>query len=66
MDALADEGYIILGGPLGNGEERFLLIFAADGEQAIETQLADDPWTHLRKLHVASVERWEILLRTSQ
>jgi uncharacterized protein YciI len=62
MDALADDGFVILGGPLGEGEEKFLLIIAAESEQAIEVRLADDPWTPLRLLHTASVERWEILL----
>ena len=57
MDALADEGIVILGGPLGDGEEKFLLIVAADSEQAIEAWLADDPWTPARLLHTASVER---------
>jgi hypothetical protein len=42
MDALADEGIVILGGPLGDGEEKFLLIVAADSEQAIEARLAGD------------------------
>jgi len=62
MDALADDGFIILGGPLGDGEEKFLHIIAAESEQAIEARLADDPWTPLRLLRTASVERWEILL----
>lgn len=62
MDALADDGLVILGGPLGDGEEKFLLIMAADSEQAIEDRLADDPWTPLRLLRTAAVERWEILL----
>ena len=66
MDALADEGIVILGGPLGDGEEKFLLIVAADSEQAIEAWLADDPWTPARLLHTASVERWEILLSASK
>jgi uncharacterized protein len=62
MDALADDGFVILGGPLGDGEEKFLLIIAAESEQAIEIRLADDPWTPLHLLCTASVERWEILL----
>ncbi len=43
MDALADDGFVILGGPLGGGEEKFLLIIAAENEQAIKARLADDP-----------------------
>jgi len=62
MDALADEGFVILGGPLGDREEKFLLILAADSQQAIEVRLADDPWTPLRLLRTAMIERWEILL----
>ena len=61
MDALAEDGFVILGGPLGDGE-KFLLIIAAESEQAIEVRLADDPWTPLHLLRTASVERWEILL----
>jgi hypothetical protein len=62
----SQEGIVILGGPLGDGEEKFLLIVAADSEQAIEARLADDPWTPARLLHTASVERWEILLSASK
>ncbi len=62
MDALTDEGFIVLGGPLGDGERTFLIIFAADSEQAIVDRLADDPWTPPGLLRVASVQRWQILL----
>src|SRR5258706_9714592 len=62
MDALAADGFVILGGPLGEGVEKFLLIIAAESEQAIEARLADDPWTPLRLLRTVSVEPWEILL----
>ena len=63
MDALADEGFIILGGPLGDGEKKFLLIITAEGEQEIAARLANDPWTPMGLLRTAKVERWEILLR---
>lgn len=66
MDALADDGFVILGGPLGDGEEKFLLIIAAESEQAIAARLANDPWTPLRLLRTASVQRWEILLNARQ
>jgi uncharacterized protein YciI len=62
MDALADDGFIVLGGPLSDGGEKFLLIIAAESEQAIDARFADDPWTPLQFLRTASVERWEILL----
>ncbi len=64
MDALTDDGFIVLGGPLGDGK-KFLLIIAAESEQAIEARLGDDPWTPLGLLRIAKVERWEILLNAS-
>ncbi len=62
MDGLADEGFVILGGPLGDGERRFLLVIDADDEKAIETRLAADPWAAMGLLQIAKMEPWEILL----
>lgn len=52
MDALAGEGVIALGGPLGGGEEKFLLIFNMDSEKIIEERLAADPWTQMEMLQM--------------
>jgi uncharacterized protein YciI len=65
MDALADEGFIVLGGPLGDGEQQFLLIVNADSKEAIEARFAADPWTLLGLLSIAWIERWEILLQAA-
>jgi uncharacterized protein YciI len=64
MDALADEGFVILGGPLGPpGDDRtFLLVMDADSEEAIRARLDADPWTPTRMLHIARIEPWHILL----
>jgi uncharacterized protein len=62
MDALAEEGFVALGGPLGEGERRFLLIFHPDRKKTIETRLDADPWTPMRMLQVTRIEHWEILL----
>ena len=43
MNALADGGFVVPGGPPGDGVKKFLLIIVAESEQAIETQFADDP-----------------------
>jgi uncharacterized protein YciI len=61
MEALTDDGFVVLGGPLGDGA-KILLIVDAESEQEIAARLADDPWTPIRLLRLASVERWEILL----
>jgi uncharacterized protein len=60
MDALVDEGFIVLGGPLG--EDRAMLIVEAASEEAARARLAVDPWEVSGLLVVASVEPWEILL----
>jgi uncharacterized protein YciI len=62
LDALSDDGLLLGGGPLGEGEARFLLIVAAENQQAIEARLANDPWRRLGVWRIASIERWEVLL----
>lgn len=61
MNALATEKFIILGGPLGSGEE-VLLVFDAAGEDAVRERLAADPWSTSGLLVIKSVEPWTILL----
>jgi uncharacterized protein YciI len=65
MDALVDDGFVILGGPLGD-RGKILLIIDAESEQEIDARLADDPWTPMGLLRIAKVERWEILLGASE
>ena len=64
MNALVDDGFVVLGGPLGDGG-KILLIINAESEQEIDARLADDPWTPLGLLRIAKVEHWEILLGAS-
>jgi uncharacterized protein YciI len=61
MDALAEEGLIVLGGPLGDGA-RVLHVVDAPSEQEIRRRLAADPWEPAAILRTASVERWRVLL----
>ena len=60
MDALVDDGVIVLGGPLGD-EVRVVHAVEAASEAAVRATLARDPWSgsHLR---VASVDPWTIRL----
>ena len=60
MDALAEEGFVVLGGPLGD-DDRALHVVNAGSEREIEARLAEDPWSD-DMLEIASVERWTILL----
>jgi uncharacterized protein YciI len=62
LDKLSDDGLLLGGGPLGEGEERFLLIVAAENQRAIDARLANDPWMRLGVWRIASIERWDVLL----
>jgi|SRR5438094_6862457 uncharacterized protein YciI len=60
MDALAEEGFIVLGGPLGD-DARALHVVNAGSEREIEARFAEDPWSD-EMLEIASIEPWTILL----
>jgi uncharacterized protein YciI len=61
MNALAADGFVVLGGPVGDGAE-VLLIVAAPSEDAIRARLGDDPWSPAGLLDIVRVEPWTILL----
>ncbi|HEY7013693.1 MAG TPA: hypothetical protein VH480_13100 [Streptosporangiaceae bacterium] len=61
MDGLVDDGFIILGGPLGDGE-RTLHVVEADAPGDIETRMAQDPWAELGLLRIGSIEPWSLWL----
>jgi hypothetical protein len=62
MEGLADEGFILLGGPIG--EDRVMHVIVADDEQEVHDRLAGDPWEPMGLLRNVSVERWHVLLGT--
>jgi uncharacterized protein YciI len=61
MDRLVDDGFILLGGPLG-GDREVLHIVEAESEDAIHERLAADPWTANGMLATMRIERWTVLL----
>jgi uncharacterized protein YciI len=61
MDALVDDGFIVLGGPLGD-ERDILHAVSASSEQAVRERLARDNWAQNGMLTVTSIEPWTILL----
>jgi hypothetical protein len=61
MDALAEEGFIVLGGPVGDGS-RFMFLVEAASEEEVRARLADDPWSPIERLLLASIDRWRLLL----
>ena len=63
MNALVAEGFVVLGGPLGDDDwAEVLLAVHADSEEALRARFATDPWTRAGLLEIARVEPWTILL----
>jgi hypothetical protein len=61
MDGLVDDGFGILGGPVGDGEQTLHAVEAAD-ENEIKARLADDPWASAGLLQIATIEPWALWL----
>jgi uncharacterized protein YciI len=61
MDALAEEGFIVLGGPLGDERGHALHVVDAADRQDVERRFAADPWSD-DMLRIARIEPWTILL----
>ncbi|MDQ3576939.1 MAG: YciI family protein [Actinomycetota bacterium] len=63
MDLLVDEGVVVLGGPVGEGDgEDSLLVVDLDNEAGIRDRLAEDPWVD-QLLTIKSIEPWSVWLR---
>ena len=62
MDGLVDDGLIILGGPVGDGQQGALLLAEAADEREIGTCLGEDPWAAQELLHVGTVQPWALWL----
>jgi uncharacterized protein YciI len=65
MNTLADQRFVLFGGPLAGTEQahaRVLLIVDADSEAAIDRRLADDPWAAPGRIRTVSIEPWKILV----
>jgi uncharacterized protein YciI len=62
MEALAGEGFIHLGGPLG--DDQVMHVIVAGSPEEIGDRLAADPWESMGLLRNVSIERWHVLLGT--
>jgi uncharacterized protein YciI len=61
MNTLEARGLARLAGPLQGGDE-VLLIFRAVSREAIERELAADPWTQSGILSTTRIARWDLRL----
>jgi uncharacterized protein len=53
MDGVVDDGFVILGGPVGDGEQTLHVVEVAD-ENDIRARLAGDPWASAGAVLVAA------------
>jgi uncharacterized protein YciI len=63
MDALVDDGFLVLGGPLED-DVRTVHAVEAASEDEVRATFARDPWSESH-LVVESIERWTIRLRAT-
>ena len=63
MDGLVEDGFVVMGGPIGDGEgEDTLQVVEAASEEAVRERINDDPWGE-DMLVTKSVEPWQVWLR---
>jgi hypothetical protein len=61
MDGLAGEGFVVLGGPVGEGDgDDALLVLDVADEASVHECLAGDPWSGT-VLTTSRVEPWTVL-----
>lgn len=61
MNALVDDGFVVLGGPL-EGTSEVLLIFRAASPEEIVNRWSQDPWAKLDLLRMSRVMPWDLRL----
>jgi uncharacterized protein YciI len=66
MDQLTADGFIVLGGPLGDPEAEAMLVVAAPDEETVNATLAKDPWRDSGHLIEPKIQRWTIFLEAGK
>ena len=67
MDKLTADGFVVLGGPLGEGDgEDVLLVVDAPDADAITSTLQNDPWIKSGVLKIRTIQRWTIFLEAEK
>lgn len=61
MNALAERGFVILGGPLEDTPD-VLLVVRAKSPDEIRSRLRDDPWTAKDLLRIEQITPWTLRL----
>jgi len=66
MDQLTADGFIVLGGPLGDPEGEAMLVVDASDEETVQATLAKDPWRDSGHLTEPRVQSWTIFLEAAE
>lgn len=61
MNALVDDGFVVLGGPL-EGTSEVLLILRAASPEEIVSRWSEDPWAMLDFLRIIRIMPWDLRL----
>jgi uncharacterized protein YciI len=61
MDGLVDDGFLIIGGPIGDGAQTLHAVEAAS-EDAVRARFAADPWASAGLLRIGSIQTWALWL----
>lgn len=61
MDGLLEDGFVLLGGPVGDHRQTLHAIEASD-EPEVRRRLAADPWAQAELLEIGSIEPWALWL----
>ncbi len=61
MEGLVVDGFILVGGPIGDGQQTMHVVEARD-EEEVRRRLADDPWDRAGLLEVGSLQTWALWL----
>jgi uncharacterized protein YciI len=61
MDGLVENGFLVVGGPLNDGERTLHLVEAADQDE-VRDRFGADPWAVAGLLRIGSIESWALWL----
>lgn len=61
MDGLVENGFLVVGGPLNDGERTLHLVEAADQDE-VRDRFGTDPWAVAGLLRIGSIESWSLWL----
>jgi uncharacterized protein YciI len=61
MDGLVEDGFILVGGPIGDHRQTLHVVEASD-EDEVRRRVAQDPWAHSGLLEIGSIEPWALWL----